>query len=369
MPVYLDYNATAPLRTEAVAAMQAAFEMTGNPSSVHQFGRNVRKQVETAREQIAALVDADPLHVVFTSGATEANNWIIRQLNVTRVLVAATEHPSVLDATAQTNDHFVLSVLSNGLIDLSVLEQELSRATAPVLVSIAMANNETGIIQPMQDIIALCRKYKAFVYSDVVQGAGRIPLSMREMDLDAISLSAHKLGGPSGVGALIVRPDLPLGKLLHGGGQERRLRAGTENTIGIIGFGAAAKAAQQDRDLYARLQTWRDEMEAKMLQAAPQAIIVGKDMLRLGNTTQIILPGMKSETQLMALDLAGIAVSSGSACSSGSVRPSHVLLGMGIAPELATCALRISTGWKTTKDELDRFFAAWVANVQRIATP
>ena len=227
-------------------------------------------------------------------------------------------------------------------------------------------NNETGVIQPIEEIAALAKEYDALFHTDAVQAAGRIAIDLKKTPIDYLSLSAHKIGGAAGIGALIYSHDTVLNKFIHGGGQEKRRRAGTENAIGIIGFGAAAEYAHKNIKRYDELATWRDGLEQKILDASAGAIIIGKEAPRVGNTIQVILPHATSEKQLIAFDLAGIAVSSGSACSSGSVKPSHVLQAMGITDDLARCAIRISMGFSTQKNELDSFFQAWVANSQRL---
>lgn len=365
-PIYLDYNATAPLLNEAKKAMQDCFDDMGNPSSIHGFGRAIRKKVEQAREQIAKLVNCDPTHIAFTSGATEANNWVITQAPVQRVLISAIEHPSIIDLAPIQKNIEIIPVTASGTVDLEALEKMLARENAKTLVSVMWVNNETGVIQPIEEIAALAKKYAALLHTDAVQALGRFEIDFEKMPIDYVSISAHKIGGPAGIGALIYGHDTPLEKFIHGGGQERRRRAGTENTLGIVGFGAAAKFAKENIKRYKELASWRDELESRMEKATPDAIFVGQTSPRVGNTIQVILPGAASEKQLIAFDLAGIGVSSGSACSSGSVKPSHVLSAMGVSEAMAKCAIRISFGLMTQKVELDRFFEAWVANSQRL---
>jgi cysteine desulfurase len=357
--VYLDYNATAPLRPQAIDAIAAALRAGGNPSSVHGPGRAARRIVEDARDRVAALVGARPAEVVFTSGGTEANALALSGRGAGRLLVSAIEHDSVLrNAPGAT----LIPVDGDGVVDLAAVERLLAAAPAgDTLVSVMLANNETGVIQPVAEIAALARARGARVHCDAVQAAGKIAIDMAALGVDMLSLSAHKIGGPQGVGALILRDGVALAPLVQGGGQERGRRAGTENVPGIAGFGAAAVAAGADlaTGMPARVAALRDRLEDAVRRAAPQAVIHGTRSARLANTSCIGLAGVAAETQVMALDLSGVAVSSGSACSSGKVRASHVLGAMGLAPDAAGCAIRVSLGWDSTEADIDRFLAAW----------
>lgn len=352
-PVYLDYNATAPLRPEALDAMTAALSTVGNASSLHGFGRQARRTVEDARERVAALVGARPAQVVFTAGGTEANNQALRACGRTRVLISAGEHDSVLQAVPQA---LRIPLRRDGLVSLAKLASLLAEEPAPALVSLQLANNETGVMQPVAEAAALAREFGALVHCDAVQAAGKVPVDFALLGIDLMTLSAHKLGGPQGIGALVVADDVELRPLLRGGGQERGRRAGTENVAAIAGFGAAALAARQG---LGRLQVWRDAFEAELMALGPAVTIFGAAAQRLPNTTCVALPGLAAESQLMALDLAGVAVSSGSACSSGKVAPSHVLAAMGATEAEAQAALRISTGWASGQDDYARFLEAW----------
>jgi cysteine desulfurase len=369
---YLDCNATAPLRPQARAAIAAALDVVGNPSSVHAEGRRARALVETAREQIAALVGAKAQHMSFTSGGTEANilalsQWVVggsASRACSRLLVSAIEHPSVL-AGGRFDAVEKLPVTGAGVLDLEALEARL-RATAQdgitPLVSVMLANNETGVVQPIRAVADRVHGAGGVLHVDAVQAAGRMPCDMEALGADLLTVSAHKIGGPTGVGALIRRDaSLQLSKpLLQGGGQERGLRAGTENVPGIVGFGAAAAAAQQDLAAeQARLLVLRARLEAGIRAAAPNAIIFGAEVERVPNTTLFTAAGLKAETAVIAFDLAGVAVSSGAACSSGKVQPSHVLAAMGVAPGLARGAIRVSLGWDTREYDLERFQTAW----------
>ncbi len=360
--IYLDYNATAPLRPEAAASIAEVLAETGNASSVHGFGRRARRRVEDARDQVAALAGAAPADLVFTSGATEANNLALSAAAGRRAAVSAIEHDSVL-ATVPDAEH--LPVTSDGRVDMAALDVWLDRLDGPGFLSIMAANNETGVIQPVAALSAHARARGAdlLIHCDAVQAAGRLPLSLTGLGVDYLTLSAHKMGGPQGVGALLLAPGAPLTADRRGGGQERGRRAGTEPIAAIAGFGAAAAAASPD-DWVAAAER-RDRMEAALRAAAPDAVFPGGDAPRLPNTSCVLLPGVGSETQLMTFDLAGIAVSSGAACSSGKVAASHVLGAMGVAADDAACAIRISLAPDTPDADIDRFVAAWTELAER----
>ena len=358
-PVYLDYNATAPLRPEAAAALEEALRETGNPSSVHAFGRRARRRVEDAREAVAALVGARPAGVIFTSGGSEANNLALSGLPAGRILVSTVEHDSVLQAAPGARR---LPVDAEGRVELDALAAALEEddgAGGPALISVMLANNETGVIQPIAEIAALARARGALVHCDAVQAAGRLDIDLAALGGAALSLSAHKLGGPQGAGALVLAEGVAVAPLIRGGGQERRRRAGTENVPAIAGFGAAAAAVLDTPKPDSELAGLRDGLEARLQALAPELVVFGAQAARLANTSCFALPGLSAETQLMALDLAGIAVSSGAACSSGKVEPSHVLQAMGADRETAAAAIRVSLGWATTAAELERFIEAW----------
>jgi|SRR5215475_6584342 len=389
--VYLDWNATSPLRGEARAAMMCAFDHVGNPSSVHAEGRAARGLVEEARRQVAALVAADPRDVIFTSGGTEANVMALSPaLEITggpkggagdcrpydRLLLSAVEHPSV-----RAGGRFPASAIEevpvsrDGCIELDALAARLAtltRSGARPLVSIMLANNETGVIQPIQQAAALVHEAGALLHVDAVQAAGKIRCDFNGIGADLMTLSGHKMGAPKGVGALIRRHDrLHLAEPpIKGGGQERSARAGTENVPGIVGFGAAAAAAAAALDQeQARMVTLRGRLEAGLRAISPEALIFAAGVDRLPNTTLVALAGIKAETALIALDLEGIAVSSGSACSSGKVAASHVLAAMGVGPRLAAGAIRISLGFSTSEEEVDCFLGAWNKLVRALPKP
>jgi cysteine desulfurase len=353
---YLDYNATTPLKPAALAAVSAVLAETGNPSSVHRYGRLARRAVETAREQVAALVNAAPSQVVFTGGGTEANNLALARTG-RRVIVSAIEHDSILQAAGNAAH---IAVDRDGVVDLASLERLLSGEPEPAIVAVMLANNETGVIQPMAEIAAIAHAHGALVHCDAVQATGKIAIDMQALGVDTLALSAHKFGGPQGVGALVVCDDVALRPLLLGGGQERGRRAGTENVAGIAGFGAAAQEAAGDLPRMEQVARWRDSMEAKIRSAAPAATVFGDRARRLPNTSCVAMPGVAAETQVMAFDLAGIAVSAGSACSSGKVKPSHVLAAMG-ADALAGCAVRASGGWRSGAEDFERFAETWIS--------
>jgi cysteine desulfurase len=354
--VYLDYNATAPVRPEALAAMTAALELPGNASSVHGPGRRARRLVEEARTAVAVLAGVGPDWVTFTSGGTEANNLALLGSGAPQVLVSAGEHDSVLQAVPEARR---IALDETGQVDLSDLEGALSQAPGGTLVSVMLANNETGVLQPLEAVVALARGAGALVHCDAVQAAGKIPLDLPSLGVDLLTLSAHKLGGPPGVGALLARPGLALHALQRGGGQERRRRAGTENLPGIAGFAAAAELALRDLPEMSRLAALRDRFEREARTLAPDLKVFGAAAPRLPNTSCVALAGLAAETQLMALDLAGVAVSSGAACSSGKVQPSHVLTAMGASTAEAASAIRVSLGWASREADIDRLLAAW----------
>ena len=358
---YLDHNATTPLRPEAAAAMAEAQAMTGNPSSVHRFGRHARRKIEVAREAVAALAGARPEGVIFTSGGTEANNLALAGSGRKRILVSAGEHDSVLDAVPGA---VRIPLTGEGLVEPAALDARLGESDAPALVSVMLANNETGAIQPVAELARVARAHGALVHCDAVQAGGKLPLDLAALGVDLISLSAHKLGGPQGVGALVLAADLELAPSQRGGGQERGRRAGTENLPGIAGFGAAARAALAGLDKAAALAQPRDELERRLRQLAPEIRIFAAAAPRLANTCCFAAPGLAAETQVVALDLAGVAVSAGSACSSGKVAPSHVLAAMG-AGAAAAAAVRVSLGWTSEAADIEHFLAAWGALYSR----
>lgn len=365
---YLDWNATAPLRQPARAACLVALDQAGNPSSVHAEGRAARQLVERARGQVAALVGTDPANVVFTSGATEANAmalspaWSARpgQKAPGRLLVSAVEHPSVLGGGRFGPERTCpVPVDSNGVVVREALRALLPGA--PPMVSVMLANNETGVVQPICEIADIVHEAGGLLHVDAVQAPGRISIDFKGLNADLMTLSAHKIGGPKGVGALIRKAGLHLSDtLIGGGGQERGLRGGTENVAGIAGFGAAASdiAARWTAEA-AHMLRLRERLEAGLRAATPDVVIFGEAADRLPNTALFALQGLRAETVVIAFDLEGAAVSSGAACSSGKVQPSSVLAAMGVDPSLARGAIRVSTGHATRDADIDHFLSAW----------
>jgi cysteine desulfurase len=367
VPAYLDYNATAPVRREAAEAVARALASVGNPSSVHAFGRTARRIVEDAREAVAALIGARPSEIVFTSSGTEANALAIEGAGRARVLASMIEHESVLAAARSVAPAATrLPVGGDGVIDLDAFVRHLGQQGRDALVSVMLANNETGVIQPVAAVAQRAHAVGALVHCDAVQQAGKGPIDVRALGVDLLTLSAHKLGGPQGVGALFVADRIALSARLKGGGQERGRRAGTENVPGIAGFAAAAVAAHAGLADAPRIAALRDRLEAEALRLHPSARIFGASSPRLPNTSCIGLPGLPSETQVMVLDLEGIAVSAGAACSSGKVRVSHVLTAMGATADEAASAIRVSLGWDSSADDIDRFLAAWGGMARRL---
>lgn len=366
---YLDYNASAPLLPEARTAVLAALEASANPSSVHGEGRNARRTVEDARREVAALVNAKPDHVVFTSGATEAASTLLTpdwrmgrgDVRMSKLYVSAADHPCLLNGGRFSSERVVRTgVDGNGVCDLAALASALSahdREDGLPLVAIHLANNETGVIQPAREIGRIVKDAGGVLVLDAAQAAGRIPLDMSDGFADCLVLSSHKIGGPMGVGAFVAASDLMMPRpLVTGGGQEKGHRAGTENLAGIAGFGAAAKAARENLPHADELAAMRDRIEETLFSLAPDAEIFGRAADRLANTTFFAIPGLKAETAQIGFDLAGVALSAGSACSSGRVGPSHVLKAMGLGNDDG--ALRVSIGGATTGKDIDLFAAA-----------
>jgi len=376
--VYLDWNATTPLRPEARSAMEAAFNISGNPSSVHSEGRAARKLIEDARSAIAAAVGADQRNIVFTSGGTEANALALGPglcraggEPVQRLIVSAIEHPSVLAGGRFAQGAIqVAPVLPSGAFDLTSLAG-LLESGPPALVSVMLANNETGAIQPIPEVAALVHGAGGVLHVDAVQAFSKMPINIKALGADILTVSAHKVGGPKGIGAVVASAGIEgLHALIRGGGQEQGRRAGTENVAGIAGFGAAVRAAIGAMDVDApRMKALQERLEIG-LRNHPGTVIFSDAVSRLPNTTLVSAPGLKAETAVIGFDLEGIAVSSGSACSSGKVQPSHVLQAMKADPALLQGAIRLSLGWDTTEADIDRCLEAWIklSGVLRKAT-
>ncbi|MCZ7912046.1 cysteine desulfurase family protein [Agrobacterium leguminum] len=368
---YMDWNATAPLLPAVRDVLVSALDLAGNPSSVHREGRAARAAVEGARREVAALVSAQAAHVTFTSGATEAANLVLTPefkmgrapVRYGHLYVSAIEHPAFREGGRFGKaDVTEIPVTSAGVIDLAALQTLLSShdaSTGLPMVACMMVNNETGILQPVAEAARLVHAAGGLMVVDAVQAAGRVPLDINALDADFLVISSHKLGGPKGAGALVSRGEVMMPKpLIHGGGQEKGHRSGTENTLSVIGFGAAAAVAARNLEIEAaRLAALRARLEDGMRESAPDVIIHGEDVARVGNTTFFTLPGLKAETGQIAFDIEGIALSAGSACSSGKVGESHVLTAMGRDPKLG--ALRISLGHATDEADIERTLAAF----------
>ncbi|MCA3720645.1 cysteine desulfurase family protein [Phenylobacterium sp.] len=367
--IYLDHCATSPLRPEARAAMTAAFELSGNPSSVHADGRAARAVLEEARAQVAALAGVSASAVIFTSGGTEANVLAVRSAvaaGARRLLISAVEHDCIRESALATGVPVTeIAVLASGVIDLQALRAEIDSWSAeegPVFLALMAANNETGVIQPTCEAGDMIRAAGGWLHVDAVQAAGRRPIGLERFGADSLALSGHKLGGPQGIGALVAGPRTRIVRDMPGGGQEQGRRAGTQNVIGAAGFGAAAAAASAapggdsgPRDLAA----------ARISEAG--GLVIGATAPRLSDVLCVALPGLSSEVQVMGLDLAGVRVSAGAACSSGKVRPSRVLEAMGLG-EMAGCAIRLSGGWSTRPEDWRGAADAWIALKSRRAS-
>lgn len=360
--VYLDHNATSPLRPEAAAAMAEAGSVGANSSSIHGPGRAANQIMTRAREALAKLIGAAPDQVVFMSGGTEANNLALRGLgNIDCLMISAIEHPSIWQTAPQTGLPVIkLPVDSDGVIKLDVLAAELEKASLAgkrALVSVMLANNETGVLQPVAQVVELAKKYDAYVHTDAVQSLGKIPVGFETLGVDLMSLSAHKIGGPQGVGALIVASGIALQTQITGGGQELGRRGGTENLPGIAGFGAAARVVLADHGFSeaGKVAALRENMETRLTDQIPELVILSQNVPRLPNTSALALPGRQAETLVIQCDLEGLAISAGAACSSGKVSRSHVVEAMGVGNDIANATVRVSLGWNSNQNDIDRF--------------
>jgi cysteine desulfurase len=373
--IYLDHNASSPLRPEVITAMQPFFaERFGNPSSVHAAGRASRQGLDEARRRVAEQLGVHDSQIIFTSGGTEANNAALfgqaaRHGFQGHLLISAIEHPSVLQCCERLRRHGMeisrVGVDGSGRVQLDALQAQLRSTT--ILVAVMHANNETGVVQEVEPLAQICRARGIPLLCDAVQSFGKVDIPFAEWNLSLLALSAHKLGGPKGVGALVVDKALAFEPLLSGGGQERGRRSGTENVPGIVGFGLAASLAGEERPVKIRQwRQWQQQLEQRLQEAVPEIQIAGQDATRLANTSAFMLPGLHGETLVMSLDLEGVAISSGSACGSGRSRPSPVLLEMGYDPELASSMVRISMGWSTTQDEMERFTEILIKGIKRL---
>jgi cysteine desulfurase len=370
---YLDFNATCPVRPEVIDAVAEAMRAVGNSSSVHAEGRAARAIVEEAREKLRRLVNAPVNGLIFTGGGTEAihyaMNGVVKTGVVKRIFASAIEHAAVpANALATGVPVETIPVLASGVVDLDWLRQRLKDYDASrdggFLVSVMTANNETGVIQPVREAADITHERGGLVFTDAVQAVGKTPVNFMMCGADLIALSAHKFGGPIGVGALVAGPNLPLDPVLRGGGHENNRRAGTHNVPAIAGLGVAADFAADYIASGPKIAAMRDRMQAAAQAAG--AVIWGKDQARLPGTLSLSAPGFSSATQLMAMDLAGIAISSGSACSSGKTKPSHVLAAMGADEALATCSIRVSLGWNSTDEDVEAFCTHWTSAYARV---
>ncbi|MEQ1617345.1 MAG: cysteine desulfurase family protein [Terricaulis sp.] len=360
--IYCDYNAGAPIRAEAAVAMSRALSVGGNASSVHGFGRRARALLEDAREKLAERLDARAENLVFTSGASEALHLALTSTGATTLIVSAVEHDGVYQHAIRLGAQQA-PVNAAGILDRDALASMLAAAPKPALAAVQLANNETGIIQPVAKVAALCREHGALLLVDAAQAFGRIPVSIADLDASYLVVSSHKLGGPPGAGALVLAPGAPFASTRFGGGQERGRRPGTENMPAIVGFAVAVEWAVRDMEREGvRLAAMRDRFEAGLPEGAVVfgSLSVGGDAggPRLPNTSNFALPGLSAETAVIAMDLEGLAISSGAACSSGKVKSSRVLAAMGVTPELARCALRVSFGTESKEGDVDAALAA-----------
>lgn len=360
-PIYLDCNATAPLRPQAIAKMAELLALPSNPSSVHSFGRLAKKHLEDARKTIAESIVVWANEVVFTASGTEANATALLSFPERRILVSAIEHSSVLKLAEKLGGEFI-KIDENGVVSLSDLEQKLAENPKLAVVSIMLANNETGVVQPISEAAQICKKYGAILHCDAVQALGKIPVDFSLLGLDMLTISAHKCGGAVGAAALVVKNNRPIKPLLIGGGQELGRRAGTENIASIVAFAEAVQNFDfaQMRKLRIFLSVMENEIETA------GGIIIGKNSPRLPNTSNIIMPKVDNQVQLMNFDLGGFAVSAGSACSSGKVEISGVLLAMGLPKDVASCAIRVSGGWNSSEEEIKKFTSAWLGLKARL---
>ena len=365
MSVYLDYNASGLMRPEVLVAVNAALADGGNPSAIHALGRKARARIETARAQVAGLVGADPMAVIFSSGGTESNGQGLASAfaaGCDRLIVGATEHPCILEAAVASGRSVkMLPVDVNGVISLGKLS-ELLRLPGKAMVAIHHANNESGVIQPIGDAARLVREAGGWLHVDAVQSAGKILVDMRTLGADSLTLSAHKLGGPQGVGALVMGEGRSAVALIHGAGQERGLRGGTENVAGVTGFGVAAQSSMRDLPSAEAHRSWRNGAEKAVIAAG--AVIIGSGADRLPNTLFLAVADWDSPQQIITLDLAGVMASGGSACSSGKTRPSRAILATG-RTDLAVGGVRVSGGWNTTEDDWIRFATTWTGAYAR----
>jgi cysteine desulfurase len=361
--IYLDHNATTPVRPQVIDLVTKIMGEVGNGSSTHHAGRVASMHIERAREQMARAVNTRPAQVIFTSCATESMNTILKTFKGERILASAIEHAVILDCGHAEVE--IIPVTTDGVIDLNAMEDMLKRAST-ALVNIMYVNNETGVIQPVADAVKLAHQYDALIHIDAVQALGKIPVDFTELGADYMSFSAHKIGGPQGVGCFVFGAKKPIRPLLVGGKQEKRQRAGTSNIAGIAGMGLAAELAVENMGIYDDLAVIRDEVESRLTQSIPNAYINGQNAPRVGNTISLTCNTVTNTVQMMNLDLDKICVSGGSACSSGVAKPSHVLKAMGVSDNDALATLRISMGWDTTRDDMIQFMDKYTEIIGRL---
>jgi len=358
--IYLDHNATAPIKPEVIAEMTRVMGAGGNPSSVHAIGRGAKAILEKSRQTIADVINCRPQKIIFTGGGTEANNIALFAGGFKHIIIGATEHDSISGIGENFKGHVQrLPVDENGHISPDDLKKYLDNAPDETLVSIMLANNETGVIQDIKALGDIVHEAGALFHTDAIQALGKIPVNFRDLGVDMMSFSAHKLNGPQGVGALVAKEKIDIPSMMVGGGQEAGRRAGTENIAGSAGFARAVELVPQNLQKMDAIKLLRDHLEQEIAAHAPDVVFYGASSQRLPNTSTILMPGVSSETQVMAFDLAGICISSGSACSSGKVKPSHVVSAMGASRDQALSTIRVSLGWNTTAWEIDAFIAAW----------
>lgn len=370
MSVYLDYNATCPIRAEVLSHVTENLSLPLNGSSVHQYGRKASSIIEKTRQELASVLGVslrgeDAYRIIFTSGGTEANNLSINGVSKEyHLLTSSVEHPAVLEAVKQYEGrHTILPVSSNGQLDIGSLEKQAKQHQGNFIVSIILAHNETGIIQPIESIVSVVRAYNGLIHIDAVQALGKIPIDLSLLDIDMATVSAHKIGAMQGAGALIARKSIPLEPQMLGGGQEQKLRSGTENIPALLAFGKALEVIKNVSLPDESIRNLRDHLETELKAINPDVMIVGDEQERLGNTSCIITPNVTADIQLVTFDLAGIMISRGSACSSGTIKANGTLKAMGVRAEDAECAIRVSLGHQTTKQDIDMFLSVYTERI------
>jgi cysteine desulfurase len=362
--IYLDHNATTTIHPEVIDLVTSIMGETGNGSSTHKAGQKASMHIERARDQMAAAVNTRPAQVIFTSCATESMNTILKTFKGERILSSAIEHAAILDCGHAEME--IIPVTSDGIVDLNALEEMVKRDPKPALINIMMVNNETGVIQPIKDAVKIAHDHGCLIHIDAVQALGKIPVDFKDIGVDYMSFSAHKIGGPQGVGCFVFAAQKPIRPLLSGGKQEKRQRAGTSNVAGIAGMGLAAELAIKNMDRYDELAIWRDEIVSRITQSISETFVNGQNAPRVGNTISLTCPDVTNTVQMMNLDLDQICVSQGSACSSGIAKPSHVLTAMGLSDDHALATLRISMGWNTAHDDVNGFIESYTKIINRL---